>query len=179
MTDKQPTHYFAYGNNMLADTMRSRCGEPGPDSHTCLGAGCLRGHRLVFNTRPGIAGKTPRFTRGAVSSILPDGNAQVFGGLYRVSDTTMRCLDSAEGYPTHYGRTVLTIQRAEPDGVGGCVLTGETIDAWVYVAALPQDEAAPDPDYLHRLCAGAHELQLPHAYQRMLACAGSTSGDVR
>jgi gamma-glutamylcyclotransferase (GGCT)/AIG2-like uncharacterized protein YtfP len=160
--------YFAYGNNMLAETMRTRCGEPDrSDTYRLLGAAVLDRHRLVFNTyaRSAIrppSGQASKFAQvgGAVSSILPDAEHCVWGGLYEVGAAALAALDAAEGYPHHYDRSIMTVRLRDD---------ADEYRAWVYVAVAPQDENRAVPAYLARLRAGAEELELPHAYQSFLA----------
>lgn len=160
--------YFAYGNNMLAETMRTRCGEADqPGTYRLLGAARLERHRLVFNTYAQSSISPPSGceaelaqTGGAVSSILPVAEREVWGGLYEIGASALAALDRAEGYPDHYDRRVMSVQLRDDD---------EEHRAWVYVAVDPQEEGRAVPAYLARLRAGAEELQLPHAYQAFLA----------
>ena len=169
--------YFAYGNNMLADTMLRRCGEPGPDSYTLLGPARLDGYRLVFNTFSSDAGPKDsaesrqmknHYSSGAVSSILPaqqgEPGCPVFGGLYAFSPDILALIDRAEAYPRLYDRRQLPVLLLH-----GSVSKTQLLSAWVYISALPRAEVSPDPEYLDRLRRGAAELNLPTEYQNFLA----------
>jgi len=142
-------YYFAYGSNMNPQRMRERgvtfCSrEPAR----------LPGQRLAFNKR----GLT--LPRGAgYANVVPDRHGVVEGALYRMDRSQLAALDECEGWPRHYRREEMEVERAD----------GSRVTAIVYVAqpGWTRPGLRPTREYLDHLLAGRDVLS--PAYQRWLA----------
>lgn len=132
---------FAYGSNMCSGRLR----DYGVSPEGVGRATVLAGHRLLFNKRS-------EDNSGKANVVSHDG-ADVWGVLYTVSDADLRRLDDGE---IGYRRVPWCVK--EPDGTG--------IEAWVYVAAAPDPDAALRPYtwYKRFLVEGAREHSLPADY---------------
>jgi gamma-glutamylcyclotransferase len=84
--------YFAFGSNMDAAQMATRC--PGA---TSLGTATLAAHRLVFRG-------PSRKRGGGVLSVDADPSCGVRGVLYEVTTDHLEALDRFEGAPEWYVR---------------------------------------------------------------------------
>jgi gamma-glutamylcyclotransferase len=84
--------YFAYGSNLDARQMRSRCA-----SAEAAAKAVLSNHALAF-------GGFSRRWGGAVATILHTRGAEVDGLLYRVAPEDIVTLDRYEGCPLAYER---------------------------------------------------------------------------
>src|SRR2546426_12322578 len=106
-------YYFAYGSNMDAEQMRTR----GAD-FTERSRAILKGFVLKFNKIAAGMNAKKGEGKGNVAS-MADGLVE--GALYAMTEG-LKSLDSNEGYPSHYDRRVLNVQRDDRTEV----------DAWVY-----------------------------------------------
>ena len=107
--------YFAYGSNLDAEQMRTRCPEA-----RLLGPAALSGHRLAFTGHSATWG-------GAVATLCADPQRHVAGLLWSLSDADLEHLDRREGYPTVYQRRPLRVQR--PGGLEEEALVYLKVDA--------------------------------------------------
>jgi len=149
-TGAQPVYYFAYGSNMNPERMRER-----GVAFSSREPGRLPGHRLAFNKR----GST--LPRGAgYANVVPDGSGAVEGALYRLDPADLAALDACEGWPEHYRREALEVERAD----------GSRVTAVVYVAQPRWTRAGlrPTREYLDHLLAGRDVLS-PEYGQRLAA----------
>lgn len=132
--------YFAYGSNMNPFRMRVRgvgfrSREPGR----------LPGYRLEFNKVPQDA---PRGV--GYANIVPDTRHVVEGALYEISEADLQKLDECEGYPDHYRREEVKVQRQD----------GSQVTATVYIANPEHVRSGlrPTREYLEHLWAGEDVL---------------------
>jgi gamma-glutamylcyclotransferase (GGCT)/AIG2-like uncharacterized protein YtfP len=103
--------YAAYGSNMDPEQMLARC----PHSPSA-GTGWLNGWRLTF-------GGEELGWDGALPTIVPDPDSQVFVALYEVSPPDVTALDAWEGADTGvYDKIRLRVSTLDGD-----------VLAWVYV----------------------------------------------
>lgn len=128
-----PQLVFAYGSNLRAAQMLSRCPSAQP-----AGVGRLRQHRLVF------VGYSSSW-RGAVATVEPCELDAVDGALWDVSAADLLELDQHEGVPWAYSRQRLRVST----GPGLAVL------AWVYRREGPQRPGGPSYRYLAAILEGA------------------------
>ena len=119
-------YYFAYGRNMDTSVLRKRWNGDGEIINEIIGSrnrGVLSNHKLVFNKK--AATKNVVYANIEVSE-----NDTVEGILYYFkTDTFIECLDCHEGYPNHYNRKTLPIQKND----------NTMVNAIVYIA---------NPDYV-------------------------------
>ena len=87
--------YLAYGANMDLEIMRSRCADA-----KLLGTGVLEGFRLMFK------GVEPN----AYATIEQWDGFKVPYVLWEISEDDEAALDDWEGYPLHYGKSVVEIE---------------------------------------------------------------------
>lgn len=91
------TLYFAYGSNLNATQMATRC----PDAHL-LGVGQLPGYRLAF------AGQSVTWG-GGVATVIQDSQHSVNGLIWRITPQDLATLDRCEGHPWAYQRQRLSV----------------------------------------------------------------------
>lgn len=89
--------YFAYGSNLDARQMRSRCA-----SAEAAAKAVLSNHALAF-------GGFSRRWGGAVATIVPLRGAEVEGLLYRLPPAELVVLDRYEGCPLAYERRSMLV----------------------------------------------------------------------
>lgn len=148
----QPVYYFAYGSNMNPQRVRER-----GVAFSSREPARLPGYRLAFNKR----GST--LPRGAgYANVVPDGSGAVEGALYRLEAGDLAALDECEGWPEHYRREELEVERAD----------GSRVAAAVYVAQPRWTRAGlrPTREYLEHLLAGRDVLS-PEYGDRLAATA--------
>jgi len=153
---RTPEVYFAYGSNLDAEQMRSRC-----PSAVCSGLARLPDHRLAF------AGRSRLWDGGGVATVIEAPGESVDGRLWALSRADLERLDRFEGHPTWYRRRPLDVEELK-----GSVQR----EAWVYVK--PRAELrAPSSRYIDQLRRAYAELELdPDALDAALsACARASS----
>ena len=138
--------YFAYGSNLDLAQMRRRC----PESRTVY-PGQLPNYRLTFNRYSSV-------WKCGVADIVEDRDSDVWGLVYKISDSDLHSLDRYEGYPTAYTRFQTRIH-TEVDILG---------DVWVYTVCEKGDFIAPGPAYLGIIQKAAEECAFPAPYRKML-----------
>jgi gamma-glutamylcyclotransferase (GGCT)/AIG2-like uncharacterized protein YtfP len=84
--------YFAYGSNLSAEQMRTRCPSARREAKAWL-----RGHRLVF-------GGFSHGWQGGVAHVVRDPKSAVPGLVYSLSTEDLATLDRYEGFPHAYDR---------------------------------------------------------------------------
>lgn len=138
--------YFAYGSNMDPSQMQGRC--PGARA---LGAARLPGYRLLFRwDSPGWG--------GGVADVQEDGETEVWGVLWEISDEHEAGLDEYEAVADGvYGKRTVTVEAA--DGLR---------DAYLYIMAPDRAAKAPSGRYLKALIRGARAHALPEGYVEQL-----------
>lgn len=139
-------YYFAYGSNMLPERLLRRV-----PSAALIGPALLPHFQLVFHKRS-------RDGSGKCD-ILPDSDAEVWGGLYALALKDRRALDRAEGFG--YLRQTVRVHSAASAAV---------LEAFAYRARPGTTDPALRPyDWYHGLVVrGAESLRLPPAYVRGL-----------
>ncbi len=140
--------YFAYGSNLDAEQMRSRC----PTARG-IGRAQLRGHHLAF---------THFSTRwnGGAADIVPDAAASVWGVVYAMGPGDFTRLDRFE---SGYDRVRLEV-RAEGAGL---------VPVTTY-AVREKGRFAPHPEYLEKMLRWGARWRLPGDYlAELLARAAS------
>lgn len=152
--------YFAYGSNLDAAQMRARCRN---DALAPQGVALLPGHRLGFTHRSSIR-------HGGVADVIPAADAEVWGGLYDLSEAEFQLLDGFEGTPYVYRRQAVTVWR------DGDVRRAVEATTYVIVKRI-RPEPPPHPDYLSQIVSGASAVGLPKAYLARLRAVMPASAD--
>jgi gamma-glutamylcyclotransferase len=137
---------FAYGSNMCSGRLRDYGVFP-----EGAGATVLSGHRLVFNK------KSTKDNSGK-ANVEPCVNSYVWGVLYAISDADLHRLEGEMGYR----RVQSHVQRQD----------GASIDAWLYVASVPDSDPALRPYFWYKrfLVEGAREHALPAEFSLSIGC---------
>lgn len=141
--------YFAFGANMHDSAFRERRGmwplawQPGR----------VRGYRLRFNLEGRPKGKA------APANLCPDGQAEVWGVLYKITRRDLLHLDTTEGVP---GR------RYRPLWVEAETIDGQPLRAVTYIARGKETDGKPSLRYLTLLRDGARAHGLPEHWVRFL-----------
>jgi hypothetical protein len=161
-------YYFAYGSNMDLEQMRRRC----PDSKLA-GVAVLEDHQIGFT----------RFSvnrNSAVADVLVSPGRQVWGILYEVSTADLEKLDIAEGVPTAYRRSELTVSLfrrykssdlSNDDEESLFRLSNErmgmysSLKAFVYEVLRKEGGLVPSLEYLSILQDAAFDNYFPRDYQ--------------
>jgi gamma-glutamylcyclotransferase len=137
-------NYFAYASNMDSDVMHQNC--PG---HRFQGIASLEAHRLSFTRRSVRTG-------GGVADVIPSPGDRVWGVLYELEESDLRCLDHKEGNGFAYRR------QSYPVGLNGGSLT---LQAIVYTVIEKEPVEVPPPrSYARGLLQAASERALPDGY---------------
>ncbi|MGB9791799.1 MAG: gamma-glutamylcyclotransferase family protein [Thermacetogeniaceae bacterium] len=150
MSDQTFFWYFAYGSNMDSKRLKERIGRF-PERVP----GVLRDWKLAFNKAakalPGV---------GFANIVLCPGE-RVEGILYAVTKEELLKLDTYEGFPTHYERREVSVERRD---------TGEVVSAVTYIAnpAKVEDGLKPTREYLSHLLAGADYLSKEYVHRLRL-----------
>lgn len=137
-------HYFGYGSNMNATSLRHKGVVP---LHTVRGT--LTDWQLTFNVTHWFRHE------GGVGNIVPKPGAVVEGLVHRIDAEMLAKLDKVESYGVGYDR--IEVELATPDG---------PIRALTYVG-LPgyiDDRRLPTQRYKNILLGGAQNVGLPDAY---------------
>jgi gamma-glutamylcyclotransferase (GGCT)/AIG2-like uncharacterized protein YtfP len=128
--------YFAYGSNMDAGAMRSRC----PKS-TLLGPAKLARHRLIIMAE-------------GYASVVRDPNSNVHGVLWDLALGDVSALDRYEGVSSGlYAKVPQPVIRKGSSAVRALVYVGRS-----------SGEGKPKPGYLENVIAAAIAQGLPDAY---------------
>lgn len=133
---------FAFGSNMCSGRFRDYKVSPEGPGRPAV----LPDHRLQFNKKSteDLSGK---------ANVSAEEGSEVWGVLYSIPDSDMQKLDKGEG---GYRKVRLTVRPA----------TGQSLDAWVYVAKKPSNDPTllPYTWYKRFLVEGAREHSLPENY---------------
>lgn len=133
--------YFAYGSNMDLEQMKARC----PRSHKFLGVGELYDWEFFINSR-------------GVANIIMNGDSEVYGLLFKITERCLNCLDMHEGYPRIYGRLELPVKFGNE----------EEVNAWVYIDNNFLEVGKPRTNYLERIVEVAQKFEFPEDYIKHL-----------
>src|SRR3989344_3074387 len=147
-------HYcFAYGSNMDLEQMKKRC--PGS---VLLGKAVLKDYRIAFSIFSDL-----RKCGCADIQCVP--GSEVWGLLYRISDSDLDALDEYEGHPVHYRRISCSV--TDETGVVRNVETYEVVNK-------NAEHLPPSEEYLGIMVHAAEKFSFPGAYQSFLR--GFSSG---
>ena len=136
------TLYFAYGSNLGASALRSRC----PRAMQ-VAVAFVDGHRLGFT-------RTSTLRGGGVADLVPAEGARVWGAVFELDDDDLEALDAYEGAPEAYVRSAWTVTKSD----------GSSLTASVYVVRNKAPESPPSHTYWSIVVAGAREAGLPADY---------------
>jgi hypothetical protein len=132
--------YFAFGSNMDADQMATRC--PGA---IALGTATLEAHRLVFRG-------PSRKRGGGVLSVDAAPSCEVRGVLYEVTTAHLEALDRFEGAPEWYVRAQHSVTTDD----------GGLQSATIYRLPERVQEMPPTPAYVAQVATAFDVLSLCH-----------------
>lgn len=132
--------YFAYGSNMDAGQMRSRCPRA-----SVIGVGKVSHYGLFFT-------RWSHSWDSATADILPERNKEVYGVLYDLPQEDLKRMDQFADYPRSYIRQDV-----------GVDFQGAILPALTYVA-MRQGVFLPSKTYLERMIVGAEGYHLPDHY---------------
>jgi gamma-glutamylcyclotransferase (GGCT)/AIG2-like uncharacterized protein YtfP len=141
-------YYFAYGSNMVASQMATRCPKA-----SVIGVACLQGYKFLINAR-------------RVGTVVPDRNHQVYGLLWDITPQDLLALDRYEDVE---GKLY------EPTQVFVDLLSNRQVKALIYLAT-DHSIGVPRPQYIKDVLTAAGHWQLPQAYVEELALWLSTVG---
>ena len=142
--------YFAYGSNMDSARMSKRKMTEVSEKVRAN----LCGYKLVFNK---LAERNPE---EGYANIIRDDRGLVEGILYDVPDSYMSILDRVEGYPDHYDRIRVSVQK----------VNGKKVEAITYIAQPDKigDGLKPTKAYLAHLLAAQDFLSYSY-YENLLS----------
>lgn len=142
--------YFAYGSNLNLSLMRQKCAKS-----RVLGIARLADHRI------GFYGYSVTWD-GAVETVVPDPQSEVWGVLYQLESFDWERLDNCEdvradgtGEYFHYPVEVVDAQQ-------------QVYEASIYKKARLGTAETPTEEYLALIIQGAQEQGLPDAYIKSL-----------
>jgi gamma-glutamylcyclotransferase len=133
-------NYFAYGSNMLAEWLRSRCRSAVP-----MGIAEVVGHVVEFS-KPS--------KDGSGKATLTKSNSNSFGVVFEIDNAELPELDRHEGRNGYY----------RDDNFRVTLAGGNTIHAKAYLASSPEAHLKPYDWYLALVIAGAREHNLDQDY---------------
>jgi len=130
--------YFGYGANMALDSMGTRC--PGAEP---VGQATLEDYELVFKL---------------FADVVPWTGKRVEGAVFALTEAHVARLDRFEGYPSLYGRRVVTVT----------LRGGERVQAMVYFMASVGGGRGDEPSEGYRDCLlrGCRDWGIGDEYQR-------------
>lgn len=144
--NNQTRLYFAYGFNLNVEKMSQKCTKP-----CILGVARLADHKIGFYEHSVV-------WDGAVETLIPDTQSEVWGVLYQLESYAWEQLDNAEdarldgtGEYFHYPIEVLDDQN-------------NIRHASMYKKARLGEPKQPSTEYLDIIIQGAKEHQLPEDY---------------
>ncbi len=135
--------YFAYGSNLDLPQMKRRC-----PSSKLISKGSLSGYRLTFNRYSSGWG-------GGVADVIQDQSSEVWGLVFKLSDTDLERLDRYEGYykdqNSLYERWKAVINTPN----------GQISDVWVCTVVEKQKFVQPTVEYLQIIKDAAVRWNFP------------------
>jgi len=141
-------YYFAYGSNMVASQMATRC----PNA-SAVGVACLKGYMFRINSRQ-------------FGTVIPNQTHQVYGLLWDIAPEDLLALDRYEDVKAAlYEKANIVVE----------LLSGRQVEALIYLAT-DQSIGLPRPRYMKDVVAAAKQWKLPQAYIQELALWLSTDG---
>ncbi len=132
--------YFAYGSNMDAEQMQSRC----PDCRM-IGTARLPNYTLAFT-------RWSRAWNSGTADIIPQRGESVWGVLYDLTPNDLKRMDKIADYPNSYIRQDVSVYHG-----------GEALPALTYVA-IRSGVFYPSKPYLEKMIQGAEALHLDAGY---------------
>jgi len=146
------TLYFAYGSNMDATQISTRC-----QNAEFRAIGYLPDYELWFPRRS-------RARNCGVSSIRPALGSETWGVIFRLTDADVAALDKSEGFVQGRDPRLNAYNRVDIQVMmGGAIVTAAT-----YIAEEQTNPPLPSTSYLSLLQSGAKKFELPDAYQVLL-----------
>lgn len=132
--------YFAYGSNMDAERMKSRVGGWSERVPGLLKGWCLKFNKVSSND-----------AKEGFANIEYCPTSTVEGILYAITEAELCRLDEHEGFPYHYERHQIKVERRD---------TVTIVHAVTYVARgdRVRDDLRPTCEYLNHLLSGAEHL---------------------
>lgn len=91
---------------------------------------------------------------GAVANIVSSRQDEVWGGLFEITEEDLAKLDTHEGYPKYYNRSLFNVLRPGKK---------EKIQAWAYYRQ-EHPTGIPSRRYLEAVIRGARDCRLPEDY---------------
>ncbi len=131
--------YFAYGSNLDAEQMKTRC----PSSQACFTAE-LRDHRLGFTY-------FSKRWKGGTADLVPEGGCSIWGVVYQLAEIEVPLLDRFEA---GYHRVGLTVRTDD----------GELHDILSYAVRGEKQSFRPTPAYRDKMLRWGKHWSLPDAY---------------
>lgn len=128
--------YFAYGSNLDATQLLTRCGEV-----WSIGPARLDGYRLAFG------GKSATWEGMGVATVLPAPGCSVSGMLFGLTSESLTRLDAFEGYPRAYRRQRVRVAQ----------WTGPQREAWIYLKRPGKFTPNPPGERYLAVVRGAYE----------------------
>lgn len=143
--------YFAYGSNMDEARMEERKVKPLKSEKAKL-----RGYKLIFNKAP----LKPLKSNEGYASIVKSGKEVVEGVLYTLTKSDLDKLDAREGYPEHYDRIFLLVEKENR--------TKMLAETYVAQPRWIRNGLKPSKDYVLHLAEGAKQHELSEGYIKKL-----------
>lgn len=124
--------YFAYGSNMDPQRMKNR-----KVYFSKRERAILKDHKLCFNKQ------VARNSKEGYANLIPKKGFATEGVLYEINDDDIKKLDVAEGYPNHYYRKTVEVEKNN----------GQKVKASIYFAQTYKikDDLKPTREYLNYL----------------------------
>lgn len=141
--------YFAYGSNMDSTQMSARC-----RFSVFFNIARLPNYRLCFPR------KSIKRNCG-VASVEPHQGSEVWGVVYRITETDLRDLDKNEGYQLNRKDNAYFRNEWEVF-IGGD--PNQPLIVWIYIANFQPSPPRPSEDYMAVIIGGAKQRGLPADY---------------
>ncbi len=141
-------YYFAYGSNMQRKRLEDRVGKV-----VFIGKARLEDYELDFSKKSKDGSGKANITEKV--------NSIVEGAIFQLSVDQLKMLDKFEGYPTHYLRQKIKVQRTKDDRI---------FSVHVYIAQSDhiQPNLRPTPTYLNYIIDGAKEIKATDTHEKLV-----------
>ena len=143
------TLYFAYGSNMCIPRLVHRV-----PSARFVEIARIEGYRLAFSKR-----STTSVGSSGKATLVLSNQSNVYGGLFSFSNSEVKGLQEAEGYPKHYREALVSV-----------ITLSERRDAMTYIATeeFVDESQVPYDWYMDLVRFGGRRLGLPESYVAQL-----------
>ena len=138
--------YFAYGSNLDTAQMRARC-----HYAEVLAVGHLPDYWLDFT-------RYSKMWQGGVADIVMSEGKEVWGLVYKVTESGLELLDEYEGYPVAYTRFQARIETQ----------SGSLQNVWVYTIEKKKEFVPPSSEYIGIIKHAAAQYDFPEYYQELI-----------